>query len=240
MPRRQEYSLDGIKNGEFLGFYQAFNWICFDDPDFKPDRDTLTSRDRACLNQQCNQGAVDMHNALRNGDLLAIKLVTIRGGGQVMIPIETKFWSTSDITSFTLTNIVALLGKQGELVMVRRDDVERIWPPVSGNAPAPRERASASEVAAETGKSPPGAPDTNDRPGSGVRTTAHADAERLCEVWLQGLPVVPRWTKPNALTEAKAQPFGQALSDKAFERAWARAANNLWKSRGRPKKGAKK
>jgi hypothetical protein len=68
-----------------------------------------------------------------------------------------------------------------------------------------------------------------------AREAAAADsgeAQHRCEQWLRSLPPTPVRRKPDVWDEARRQPFGGALSDRAFLRAWKEAAPRDWKKKG--------
>jgi hypothetical protein len=56
-------------------------------------------------------------------------------------------------------------------------------------------------------------------------------AETQCALWLAGLPASPVRRREDVRADAM-QSFGKSLSNKAFDRAWAKAAHPAWKRSG--------
>lgn len=106
--------------------------------------------------------------------------------------------------------------------VVERDEVLKIWPFINADAIA-GERSGADDC--------PSAPVFT----PGFRTNRAEDAERACEVFIDGM--VERPQNKDTASEAARSHCGEALSRKAFERAWAKSAPAAWKHPGRPAGG---
>jgi hypothetical protein len=93
--------------------------------------------------------------------------------------------------------------------------------PVPAATPPVRQRQPASDQPAQPPPMPP----------SGIRTNRAADAESACETFIAGLTERPQ--NKDAAFEAAQNHCGEALSRKAFDRAWANMARAEWKRAGR-------
>jgi hypothetical protein len=127
-------------------------------------------------------------------------------------------------------------------VEVRREDLERLWPPPRA-AIKPRDSRMQSKTSiANAGAGDPDArkgseflPTPRPLPRSGIRTTLEEKAEDACRKWIAQLTERPP-NKKTAFEMARdaVKPIGQ-LSYKAFDRAWATEAPSAWKKGGRRK-----
>ena len=71
---------------------------------------------------------------------------------------------------------------------------------------------------------------------SGILTTAAAKAEQECEAWIKAVKErKERPTNKETAFEAARNVVGDNLSQKAFDRAWAKGAPTEWKEPGRRK-----
>ena len=102
-------------------------------------------------------------------------------------------------------------------------------------ASASSETASSRVEAGRDETAAPSADDLKPLPPSGIRTTRAVDAERRCAELIVGLSDSDRKPKDAVFTAAKKH-CGEALSRKAFDRAWANAAPAAWKRGGRHRK----
>jgi hypothetical protein len=105
---------------------------------------------------------------------------------------------------------------------VERDEVLKLWRP--SDQPV---TVIAAQSAGDDQRPLPALP-------LGYRTNRAEDAEGACEAFLREMTTRPE--NKEAAFEAARNHCGEALSRKAFDRVWAKAAPTAWKQAGRPSK----